>query len=150
MGDTLFSKVDQIGVVVKDLDKAVEFYQKLGIGPFGPPRPVDRVDRKYFGKYAEHDPSTFKVKMKTAKMGPVELELVEPVEGESLPMEFLKTHGEGINHIAIWVDDLAKEEAKLLAKGFKLMYRAWYRNGGGAAYFDTREVGGIWLELIQW
>ncbi len=29
-----FSKVDQIGVIVRDIDKAVEYYQSLGIGPF--------------------------------------------------------------------------------------------------------------------
>ena len=33
---SLFSKVDHIGVVVRDIDKAVEYYESLGIGPFEP------------------------------------------------------------------------------------------------------------------
>lgn len=32
--NSLFSKIDQIGIVVKDMDKAIEHYQSLGIGPF--------------------------------------------------------------------------------------------------------------------
>ena len=29
-----FSKIDHIGVIVRDMDKAIEYYQRLGIGPF--------------------------------------------------------------------------------------------------------------------
>ena len=27
-----FSKIDQVGIVVKDMEKAIEYYQSLGIG----------------------------------------------------------------------------------------------------------------------
>ena len=30
---SLFSKVDRAGLVVSDLDKAIEYYEALGIGP---------------------------------------------------------------------------------------------------------------------
>lgn len=31
---SLFSEIKQVGVVVKDINKAVDYYSSLGIGPF--------------------------------------------------------------------------------------------------------------------
>ena len=148
MTEKLFSKVDQIGVVVRDMDKAVEYYQSLGIGPFEPLPKSDAVERKYFGKPI--DPTSVKLKIQVAQMGPVQLELIQPIEGDSVFMDFLKTKGEGINHLAFWVDDIDKEEARLVEKGLPLLYRSRFRKGGGAAHFDTRKIGGFFIELIQW
>jgi len=40
-----FSKIDHVGILVKDLDKAIEHYQSLGIGPFQQ-IPMDTVINK--------------------------------------------------------------------------------------------------------
>ena len=34
--DSPFSKAEHIGVVVRNMDRAVEYYESLGIGPFKP------------------------------------------------------------------------------------------------------------------
>lgn len=145
---SVFSKVDQVGMVVRDMDKAIEYYQSLGIGPFEPPKSLVYAERKVFGKPIDID--SIKVKVFFAQMGPVQLELVQPVEGESLWKEFLETKGEGINHLGFFVDDIDKEEAELIKKGFRVPYRSRYQKGGGAAYFDTGKVGGVLFELVQW
>ena len=62
----------------------------------------------------------------------------------------MKSKGEGINHLGFFVDDLAKETAKLEVKGFRVLYSAKFVTGGGFAYFDTDKVGGIISELVQW
>lgn len=41
------------------------------------------------------DLNSIKLKIKIAKLGSAELELIQPVEGESLWKEFLETKGEG-------------------------------------------------------
>lgn len=143
-----FSKVDQVGVIVRDLDKAVDYYQSLGIGPFMPLRPLIYKERKVLGKSV--DLNSIKLKIKIAKLGSVELELIQPVEGESLWKEFLETKGEGINHLGFFVKDIDREEAKLVAQGVTVLYRSRFQNGGGAAYFDTKKIGGVLVELIQW
>ena len=142
-----FSKVAHIGVVVRDMDKVIEYYQSLGIGPFEPFKSVVAIERKMLGKPIA--PDSIKMKIKIVKMGPVELEFIEPVEGETLWKEFLETRGEGINHLGFLVDDIDAEEAKLIEKGLTVLYRSRFKNGGGAAYFDTGKVGGILIELIQ-
>ena len=148
MTEEVFSKFDHIGVIVRDMDKAIEHYQSLGIGPFEPPKPMDRIERKWLGKPL--DLTTIKTSIRIADIGSIRIELKQPIEGESLEKEFLETHGEGIDHIGFTVDDIDKAEAELVGKGLKLFYRARYRNGGGAAYFDTREIGGFWVEFLQW
>ncbi len=64
-----FKNFGQIGIVVKDMDKAIEGLQSLGIGPFGPlvgAAPCVRFEER--GK-----PADIKLKMRFTKIGPVEL-----------------------------------------------------------------------------
>ena len=144
-----FSKLDHIGVIVRDADKAVEYYQSLGIGPFvliadkiniiekrvrGKPIPLDgMINKEYNGK-----------------MGSLQLQVLQPVAGDYYWKEFLETKGEGIQHLGFSVDDIDKETAKMEEKGFEVLYRSRFKGGGGATYFDTGKVGGVLIELLQW
>jgi len=47
-----FSEINQAGVVIMDMDKAIEYYSSLGIEPFEPLQ-VTAVDRKIYGKPAD-------------------------------------------------------------------------------------------------
>ena len=146
--ESAFLKVGHIGVIVRDLDRAVEYYESLGIGPFEPPQNVTASARKVGGKPIF--PDAIKLKAKIAKQSPVWLQLIQPVEGESLFKEFLKTKGEGVNHLGFHVDDIEKEEARLVEKGLTVLYSSRFVKGGGVVNFDTRKVGGVLFELIQW
>lgn len=142
-----FSKVDHIGVIVRDMDAAIRHYQSLGIGPFEPLNLVS-TERWVLGKPVA--PDSIKLKVRCVKMGSVNLELIEPGEGESLWKEYLATKGEGINHLAFLVDNIDREIAKMKATGIKVLYSSRFKNGGGAAYFDTGRIGNVLIELVQW
>ena len=146
-GGLPFSKVEQIGIVVRNMDKAIEHYQSLGIGPFEPLK-LDITAREMWGKPVTTDSMTNKVSLAT--MDSVQYELIEPVFGNSLFSEFLKTRGEGIHHLGFFGTDIDKEISKLKEKGFKIIWRMRFKNGGGSVYFDTDRIGGIILEFIQW
>ncbi len=145
-----FARVDQIGVVVRDLDKAIKHYESLGFGPFQYSK-VTFLSRELWGKPVP--PEAILIKVARAQAGQIEIELVQPVAEETHWMEFLKTRGEGINHLGFYVDDIDKEEAKLVKKGLKIVYRGRIKRPdgslGGAAYFDTGAVGGVLFEPIQ-
>ena len=143
-----FAEVTQVGVIVRDLDEAVKYYESLGIGPFEPLKGVVSAKRWVDGKPI--DPASFKLRVSIARVGAIDFELIEPGEGKSLWREFLETSGEGINHLGFFVDDIEKEQAELEAKGIKAVYASRFDGGGGAAYFATDEVGGVLFELIQW
>ena len=140
-----FSKVDQVGVVVRDMDKAIEYYEALGIGPFedltGP-----IIDRWVHGKPADD----VKLMAKKAQMGQVQFELVQPISGESVQKEFLESRGESINHLGFFMEDLHKEVAVLIEKGVKVASSGKFVDGGGFAYLNTDKVGGVMFELTQW
>ena len=140
-----FSRIDQVGEVVRDLAKAVEYYSSLGIGPFEPLK-LTRIERTVYGKRTDDVEN----KSRVTRMGPVQFELVQPLSGESIQKEFLENRGEGINHLGFLVDDIDKEIGKLVAKGFKVISSVRYLGGGGVAYLDTDRIGGVLFELIQW
>jgi methylmalonyl-CoA/ethylmalonyl-CoA epimerase len=136
-------KVMQVGVVVRDMDKAIKRLSSLGIGPFEPKSlPPDR--KEWFrGK-----PMDAKFNIQATRIGEIELELIQPVEGKSPHQEFLDSKGEGIQHVMFAVDDFDKEVARLTKKGAVELLRAKFPGGRGVAYLDLN-VGGIIIELIQ-
>ena len=139
-----FSKFDHVGVVVRDINKAIEYYKSLGIGPFGPvTTPV--AEKKFYGKPTED----YGVELRLARLGQIHIELLQPVKGASPAMGFLEKRGEGINHICFAVDDVEKEAAKLVEKGFEVISSVKFQNGGGNVYLDTGKVGGVLIELLQ-
>lgn len=141
-----FSTVCQIGVIVRDMDQAVRYYEALGIGPFESPKgPAPIVDRRVYGKPAPD----VKNRISIAQVGGVQFELVQPLSGESVQKEFLENHGEGIDHLGFLVGDVEQEVAKLVEQGFRVISSGKTTSGGVFAYLDTDKVGGIVFELIQ-
>jgi len=136
-------RIMQVGVVVRDMDKAIKRLSSLGIGPFESRLlPPDR-EEWYRGK-----PHKGSVKISMAQVGDVQLELVQPVEGKSVHKEFLDSKGEGIQHVMFAVEDFDKEVARLTKEGAIELLRAKLPGGLGIAYLDLN-VGGIIIELVQ-
>jgi catechol 2,3-dioxygenase-like lactoylglutathione lyase family enzyme len=137
-----FSKLVQVGVVVKDLEKTVERLMSLGIGPFTPMHIPPDAEQWFRGK-----PLDAKFKISGAKLGEIVLELIQPVEGESPHQEFLDSQGEGIQHIAFAVDDLDREVARLTKQGASVLLSANLPKVR-VAYLDLG-AGGLVIELMQ-
>lgn len=147
--EPLFAKVDHVGIVVRDIDKATAYYESLGIGPFeAPPGGLIPISRKLRGKAIPLD--SFKVKERNAQIGQIKVQLIQPWMGQSIWKEFLDTKGEGVQHLGFITDDIDKDEAALLAKGIQPLLSSRFQNGVGSAYFDTGAVGGILMEIVQW
>jgi 4-hydroxyphenylpyruvate dioxygenase-like putative hemolysin len=142
---SLWERAYQVAVVVRDMDKAVKFYESLGIGPFVEGPSASAIDRRIYGKL---EPDV-KLLGRTARMGSIELELFQPISGKSIQQEFLDTRGEGVVHICAYTDDLDSDIEMMREKGFEVISSAHFDDGGKFAYFDTREVGGLILELFQ-
>jgi len=126
---------DHMGVVVRDVDAAVEYYQSLGIVD----KATDRITME--GKKA-------KLIGRFIHIGSLRIEFWQPVRGETVQQEFLNSRGEGVNHLAFRVDDLDRERDKLVEKGIPVIFSVKDENGY-MAYFDARKVGNILIELAQ-
>ncbi|MCE5206727.1 MAG: VOC family protein [Chloroflexi bacterium] len=146
-----------IAVIVRDMEKAAEYFETIGLMP---------VDLKLLGMHLEgfelmagsqiykdyklfgKTPDTpVKQKVRFFERGGLLIEVIQPVEGYSQNTEFLEKHGEGIDHICYFVEDLEKERAKFIKRGMSIIVSA--TGTSSFIYIDTREVGNIMLELVQ-
>lgn len=140
--------VSQIGVVVRNVERAADFYSEVfGIGPFAV---YDFTPEKH---WFMEEPSPLKIRMGKAPWGGVELELIQPLEGKSLHQQFLDQHGEGLQHLGFIIPDYDEMFEKFVNAGFAPVMRAetyvdTYQGHLKACYFDTRRIGGIIFEII--
>ncbi len=141
----LWSRTYQIGVVVRDIQKAAAFYERLGVGPFVEGPSGHTVERKIYGR----DAPDVAVRGLITQMGNIEFELLQPVSGNGIQGEFLERHGEGVVHLCGYTDDLDRDMADLTALGYAVISYGRVSDGGRFAYFETRQVGGLVLELFQ-
>lgn len=129
----MVEKIDHIGIVVKDLDKAIEAYSE-GLG-----LEVKRVERS----------EEFQVKIAFIPVGEVLVELLEPI-GPGGVQDFLDEHGEGLHHICFRVKDI---DRALEDVGGKLRVRDKKPRPGGAgsrvAFLDPRSICNVETELVE-
>lgn len=150
MAESLMKSVDQVAVVVKDIDRAMERYvEELGIGPwsvytFSPDWIQDMTFR---GKE-----QGYSMILALTQVGDVMYELIQPVQGPSSYEEFLNERGEGLHHLGYFVDDIDEAIKEMEGKGFSLLQsgRNFGTKGDGAyAYFETEGALGHIIEAIQ-
>jgi hypothetical protein len=93
-------------------------------------------------------PSTAQGKGAFFDLGPVQMELIEPVGAPSTWEEFLRTHGEGLHHIAFKTLDMDSARKFLTSKGMEtIQHGGW--DGGQYAYVDCSKSLGTILELLH-
>jgi methylmalonyl-CoA/ethylmalonyl-CoA epimerase len=145
----LHADYKQVALVVHDLDEAVRRWaDQLGIGPwtayqYGPER---LKEMRYFEREVE-----FSFRHALAWQGDLQFELVQPLAGPSLFADQLDQRGEGLHHIAKFVDDHPAAVAEALAHGYTPLMSAHGHGaeGDGAfAYFRPPGIGLI-VELIE-
>ena len=135
--------ITQIGIVVKDLRKTIEYFTSLGLGPFSV-RTAVHPSATVRGKRA-----SYQVKIGTAQQGPVEIELVEYQEGETIHEEFLREKGEGLHHVRFRVTEIDATLDRFAQKGIDILQEDRFVGGGGIAYLDTGKTGGVIMEVSQ-
>jgi len=137
-------QVDQVGVAVHDVEKAARFMEEnIGIKciTFEMPEAKARLRGKEV---------SFITKIGLARVGNIDLELMQIVKGEHIVKEFLDRRGPGIHHLGIYVDDLNKEVREWTGKGGRVVQMTAHPDGIGTAYLDTeKELGAMYIELIK-
>jgi hypothetical protein len=145
-----FKNLVQIGVVVRDLDQTMAALSKIfGIGPFRqvvyPPADRGEMQLTYRGQ-----PGHFSHRIAFVELGPVELEIAQPLEGESGLTEFLAGHGEGIQHIRFNVPELEPVLDYLAGHGIRpLMSGLGLRPGTRWVHLDTAGQVGFVVEVMN-
>jgi len=138
--------VVQIGIVVDNIEKAVEFWSKL-LGVETPriieTGPLEETKMEFRG-----NKSSGRAKLAFIKLENIVIELIEPIDGPSTWREFLENHGPGIHHIAF---DVGKPEEcleKLENLGARIEQKGMFR-GGYYVYIDARKSLGAIIEILH-
>jgi catechol 2,3-dioxygenase-like lactoylglutathione lyase family enzyme len=135
----------QIGMVVKDLDRVIEFYSStFGIGPWetreggGQTKVGDQI-------YA------FTNRVSFAQLGPVILELFQVTDGRSpVHAVYLDKGREGVHHLGFYMSNKEKEQmTSALAEIGINMIQGRKTEHGSYAFFDTEKTGGLFFELVS-
>jgi catechol 2,3-dioxygenase-like lactoylglutathione lyase family enzyme len=150
IADLGLGRLGQLGIVVRDIKASMKHYWNvLGIGPWkmytNSAPPLRNVT--YYGR-----PAAYRVRVALAQTESVVVELIEYLEGDSIHRDFLAKHGEGIEHLGIYVPDLDTPLARLRGQGLTILQAAEGLGASGDGryvYLDTQSTLGIILELIQ-
>ena len=127
--------IDHLGIAVKSIESALGFYEgQLGM----------QVALR------ETIPQE-KVNVAMLPAGGPRIELLEPVEADSVIARFLAKRGEGLHHVALRVPDLDAVTARLRAAGARLLNEPQAGGAGGHRYVFVHpaSTGGVLLELIE-
>ena len=112
--------LDHVAYVVKSVDETTKFLSAVfGLGPWT--EPFDYAPRKEeltCGK-------PFSMRAQQTKIGAVEFHLIQPLDEDSYFAQWMKTHGEGLHHIAFAPSMYSEVVSKLQKQpGMKMMLGA--------------------------
>jgi len=136
-------KIDQLGYVYKDIEKQAKIMENIyGVSKFIVFDPVD-VKVNYRGV-----DKTLRMRGGFGRIYDTQIELLQPIEGDSIYTEFLNQGREGFHHICYTVDNLQvvinkyKEADIEVIQSGKVMRSSY-------AYMDTEDTLGIIVEFAQ-
>ena len=132
----MIKKIDHIGVVVNDIEEALKVYQQaLGLSLANIQERSDQA-----------------VTIAFLPAGESEIELVQPITGDSGVAKFLQKRGEGIHHICLEVDDIEKALADLQEKGLQLIDETPRTGleGERFAFIHPKSTHGVLIELYEY
>jgi methylmalonyl-CoA/ethylmalonyl-CoA epimerase len=139
-----FKKLHHVGVVVKNIDKAIAWFEKLGIGPFAGPDGKKTFAVSFKGEL-HGKPAAWTTTISNAELGGVQLEILEPTKGPQALKESLDKMGEGLHHIGFITNDLEAEVANFKKAGIGI----WTKAEGEFLYSDPSPVGGVAIEFRE-
>lgn len=127
-------RIDHVGIAVKSLEEARKLYEALGLK-------VTDIE-----EVAEQ-----KVRVAFLPLEGSEIELLETTDPEGPIGKFIEKRGEGIQHIALRVDNIEAALEELKGRGFQLIDQKPRYGAGGAriAFLHPKSTSGVLLELSE-
>lgn len=142
--------IAQVAILVPDLMAAIRnYYEDFGIEPwqiytYGKPLVKQMT---YRGK-----PGEYTMRIGLSYFGPMRIELIQPLSGDSIYQEFIEKHGYGVHHFGLLVDDMGASLELAKKAGYPMIMDGFgfgLDGDGHYAYLDTEDALGVTLELIS-
>jgi methylmalonyl-CoA/ethylmalonyl-CoA epimerase len=134
---SLLTRIDHVGIAVRDLDEAVAFYGRA------------------FGLRVVHEEINERQGVREAMLGVGDsgscIQLLAPLTAESTIAKFLDRSGPGIQQVAYGVDDVVAAADALRAAGVRMLYDDPQPGTAGSLvnFCHPKDCGGVLVELVQ-
>jgi len=131
----MIEQVDHLGIVVQNLDQAVKLYRDaFGIEPA-----------------MIYESVQTRAKIAFFQIGQVKIELLQPVQKDSVLGKFLEKKGEGFHHLAYRVKDVDQSLRELQEKGIQVVDQKsrQVRDNERVGFLHPRSTQNVLIELIQ-
>ena len=128
-------KIDHIGIAAKSIDQVAPFWTTiLGLPMAG----KETVEEQ-------------KATTAFLPVGESEIEILESTSPDGALAKFIESRGEGVQHIALRVDNIEAALKELKEKGVRLIDEKPRRGAGGAkiAFIHPKSTNGVLLELSE-
>jgi methylmalonyl-CoA/ethylmalonyl-CoA epimerase len=129
----MIKKISHLGVAVKNLEEAREFYRSV--------LKLESSDPIIGGD------GTLRVSM--VKVGEVLIELIEPIGNDGVMAKFLEKNGEGFHHICYDVDDINAAILSLKESGMDVLGEPKPGAEGKSVFLHPRRTFGVLVELVE-
>jgi len=129
--------IDHVGLAVRDLDKAIAFYQDA------------------FGMELVHEEVNEEQGVREAMMAVGDsgscIQLLAPLSADSPIGKFLARNGEGIQQVAYRVSDIDVAADELREAGVRMLYEQPKRGTAGSRvnFAHPKDCGGVLIELVE-
>jgi methylmalonyl-CoA/ethylmalonyl-CoA epimerase len=130
----MIKKIEHIGIAVENPEKSNEIFEKL-LGE--PPYKTELVESEG-------------VRTFFYKIGESKIELLEATREDSPINKFINKRGQGIHHLALHVEDIHSELARLTTLGFEAI--GDIKQGADnklICFLHPKSTGGVLIELCQ-
>ncbi len=131
----MISKIDHLGIAVKNLDEAIKYYENV------------------LGLPCEGKEEVASQKIRTAffNVGGVHIELLEPTSEDSPVAKFMAKNGPGIHHLAFATDDVSSQLEKAKGEGVRLINESPVPGAGGKqiAFLHPKSTMGVLTEFCM-
>ena len=130
----MIKKIEHIGIAVESPEKSNEIFEKL-LG-----------ETCYKSELVESEG----VKTYFYKLGESKIELLEPTKEDSPIKKFITKKGQGMHHLALHVDNIHLELARLVNLGFEAI--GDIKQGADnklICFLHPKSTGGVLIELCQ-
>jgi len=133
----LLTRIDHVGLAVRDLDAAIAFYERT------------------FGLRAVHEEVNEEQGVREAMLAVGDsgscIQLLAPLRPDSPIGRFLDRSGEGVQQVAYTVTDIEAVSATLRERGVRLLYDEPRRGTAGSRvnFVHPKDAMGVLIELVQ-
>jgi len=131
----MLSKIDHIGLAVKDADKSQVLFNLL------------------FGKEAYKTEAVESEGVRTIfyQLDDLKIELLESNSETNAIAKFIETRGEGVHHIAFEVEDIYTRMEEFEREGFRLLNKAPKLGADNKliCFIHPKDTNGVLIELCQ-